>query len=74
MRALILALTFACVAFTCSAQDVSTGAIRGIVLDASSGRIAKASVVLVNEATGVRYEHLSDSTGRFAFDLLPRAE
>ena len=71
MRALILALTFVCVALICSAQDVSTGAIRGIVQDASTGRITKASVVLVNEATGVRYEHLSDSTGRFAFDLLP---
>jgi carboxypeptidase family protein len=71
MRASILVLTLACLALRCTAQDVSTGAIRGIVVDASNSRIAKASVVLLNEATGVRYERLSDSSGRFAFDLLP---
>jgi hypothetical protein len=70
MRASILVLTLACFALPCTAQDVSTGAIRGIVVDASNSRIAKASVVLLNEATGVRYERISDSTGRFAFDLL----
>src|SRR5689334_4438019 len=71
MRAFILALTILTLALSSTAQDVSTGAIRGIVLDASNSRIAKASVVLVNDMTGVRYEHFSAVAGRFAFDLLP---
>ena len=55
----------------CFAQDVSTGAIRGVVVDASGSRIVKASIVLLNDATGLRYEHFSDSQGRFVFELLP---
>ena len=35
------------------AQDSATGAIRGIVLDATGSRVAQASVVVVNTATGV---------------------
>src|SRR5437764_6383780 len=66
-------ISIAALSFTprCFAQDVSTGAIRGVVVDASSSRIVKASIVLLNDATGLRYERLSDSTGRFTFELLP---
>ena len=59
------------IALPCLAQDVSTGAIRGVVLDPSNSRITKASIVLINDDTGLRYEHLSDGAGRFAFELLP---
>src|SRR6267154_476672 len=46
-------------------------AIHGTVFDPSNGRIPHASIVLVNNATGLRYERISDSGGRFAFELLP---
>src|SRR5260221_5929448 len=64
-------VAFIALALPCLAQDVSTGAIRGVVLDPSNSRIRAASVVLINDATGLRYEHLSDGAGRFAFELLP---
>src|ERR1700690_1696389 len=54
-----------------TAQDASTGAIRGTVVDSSGSRIASASIALVNAATGARYAATSDSGGRFDFDLLP---
>ncbi|MFZ0760464.1 MAG: carboxypeptidase-like regulatory domain-containing protein, partial [Candidatus Sulfotelmatobacter sp.] len=55
---------------TC-AQDSATGAIHGIVLDPAGSRIAQASIVVVNSATGTRYSTSSDTEGRFALDLLP---
>jgi outer membrane receptor protein involved in Fe transport len=54
-----------------TAQDSATGAIRGTVLDSSGGRIAQASIVVVNTATDARYSAASDAEGRFALDLLP---
>jgi carboxypeptidase family protein/TonB-dependent receptor-like protein len=58
----------------CIAQDASTGAIHGTVLDPSSSRIAGATIALVNDATGFHYEQATDSMGRFAFELLPPGE
>jgi hypothetical protein len=52
-------------------QDSATGTIRGAVVDSTGGRIPRASVVVVNPATGRRYSAASDSLGRFAIDLLP---
>ena len=54
-----------------SAQDAATGAIRGTVLDPSGSRIAQASIVVVNSATGARYSATSDAEGHFSLDLLP---
>jgi len=54
-----------------TAQDAGTGAIHGTVVDVSGGRIARASVVLVNAATNVRYSATSDDEGRFAIEMLP---
>lgn len=71
MRHIFSSLVVLLLALSCSAQNVSTGTIRGTIVDPAGGRIAKASVVLINDDTGMRYERLSDSTGRFAFDLLP---
>src|SRR6185437_8100864 len=70
MRAFILALTILSLALPCPAQDVFTGAFRGAVVDVSNRRIAKASIVLINDATGLRYERLSDVSGQFAFEML----
>jgi len=53
------------------AQDAATGAIQGTVLDPSGSRIAQASIVAVNAATGVRFSTTSDAEGRFSIDLLP---
>jgi hypothetical protein len=52
-------------------QDAATGAIHGTVLDPTGSRIAKASIVAIDSANGVRYSTTSDSEGRFALDLLP---
>jgi hypothetical protein len=57
-----------------AAQDAATGAIRGAVFDPSGGRIAQASIVAVNSATGARYTATSDAEGRFSIDLLPPGE
>src|SRR5579863_4806834 len=56
---------------TAFAQDAATGALRGTVLDPSGGRVAQASIVAVDLATGLRYSTTTDAEGRFAFDLLP---
>jgi hypothetical protein len=60
--------------FPCLAQDGSTGAIRGVVLDPVGRRVSRATVALVNNATGFHYQQDSDSEGRFAFQLLPPGE
>ena len=51
-------------------QDSSTGSIRGAVFDPTGARIAQATVVIVNSATGTRYSATSDSEGRFSVELL----
>jgi hypothetical protein len=53
------------------AQDSSTGAIRGTVVDAAGSRIADASITVVNSATALRYWSTTDAVGQFSFDLLP---
>ncbi len=53
------------------AQDASTGALRGTVVDSTGGRIGAATIVLVNDGTGFRYSMASDAEGRFDFELLP---
>jgi Carboxypeptidase regulatory-like domain/TonB dependent receptor len=52
------------------AQDSATGSIRGTVFDSTGGRIAQASIIVVNTATGTRYSATSDAEGSFAIDLL----
>jgi hypothetical protein len=52
-------------------QDASTGAVRGMVSDAFGGRLRAAIVVIVNDATGLRFSTAADSDGRYAFELLP---
>ena len=68
----IVALTLVPIRALC--QDSSTGALRGTVLDPAGARIAQASVVVVNAASGARYSATSDSEGHFAHELLSRGE
>jgi hypothetical protein len=66
------ALIFFLIAMPASlaAQD-ATGSIRGTVVDSTGSRISKASIAVVNIATGLRYTATSDAEGGFAFELLP---
>src|SRR5215469_14849535 len=62
----VLALTSFCLA-----QDGSTGTLRGTVFDPTDHRVPRATIVLVNNATGFQYQQASDREGNFAFQLLP---
>ena len=52
-------------------QDASTGALRGVVLDAQGAAITNADIVAIRVETGFRYHTATDSVGRFTVDLLP---
>ncbi len=52
-------------------QDASTGALRGVVLDAQGAAVTDADIVAIRVETGIRYHSATDSAGRFAVDLLP---
>ncbi len=56
------------------AQDASTGALRGVVLDAQGARVTRADIVAIRVETGIRYHAATDSVGRFTLDLLPPGE
>jgi hypothetical protein len=56
------------------AQDASTGALRGVVLDAQGALITNADIVAIGVDTGIRYHSATDSAGRFVVDLLPPGE
>jgi Carboxypeptidase regulatory-like domain/TonB dependent receptor len=79
VRALFIGCRFVSCTLVCcfllisssAAQDAATGAIHGTAFDLDGRRIAQASVVVVNSATGARYVAASDGEGRFAVDLLP---
>src|SRR5437660_8489095 len=55
-------------------QDASTGALRGVVLDAQGAAITTADIVAIRVETGLRYHSATDSAGRFTVDLLPPGE
>src|SRR5438309_7027511 len=74
MRSIVLLVAILSLAVFCSAQDASTGAFHGKVLDPANRPIAGASVALVNNATGLNYEQTTDNGGHFAFELLPPGE
>ena len=67
----VVALSILILTIVMSAQDSATGGIQGTVFDPAAGRIAQASVVVVNTNTGMRYTANTDSQGRFALELLP---
>ena len=64
-------LTFVVGVTSAWAQDASTGALRGSVLDAQGAAVTNADVVAICVETGVRYHTATDVAGRFVVDLLP---
>lgn len=56
------------------AQDGSTGALRGVVLDAQGATVTGADIVAIQVETGIRYHAGTDGAGRFVLDLLPPGE
>ena len=62
------------VAIPAFAQDASTGAIRGTVVDSAGRPIVDASIALVDSAQGFRYFVTSDAAGQFVFEFLPSGE
>ena len=68
-RVFLLQLVF--IASGAWGQDASTGALRGMVLDAQGAAITNADIVAIRVETGIRYHSATDSAGRFAVDLLP---
>jgi Carboxypeptidase regulatory-like domain len=64
---LILVFTSASV----RAQDASTSAIRGVVVDSRGATVRGATVTIVNLSTGVRYAATTDVAGGYFLDLLP---
>lgn len=71
LRCIVSFVAFFAFSVTCLAQDGSTGAIRGAVVDPSGRSIAGATVALMNDATGIHYAQASNIAGHFAFELLP---
>jgi len=56
---------------TARAQDASTGALRGVVLDPQGAVVTNADIVAICVETGVRYHAATDIAGQFVVDLLP---
>jgi len=71
---LVLLLSGLCLAVALQAQDASTGALRGVVTDATGARIAGAEVRLINAQTGVERSVIASGEGLFVFQLLPPGE
>jgi hypothetical protein len=53
------------------AQDASTSALRGVVLDSKGATVQDATVTVVNLNTGVRYAATTNVEGAYFLDLLP---
>jgi hypothetical protein len=53
------------------AQDASTGALRGAVVDAAGAAVTNADIVAISVETGMRYHTGTDVAGRFVVDMLP---
>src|SRR6267154_465937 len=60
--------------FTSMAQDASTGAVRGSVLDLTGAAISGASVKLTAIDSSRERSAITDAQGSFSFDLLPPGE
>ena len=70
----VLIMSFAIYPLTLWSQDVSTGALRGTVVDSQGAAIVSADVMAVRVENGLRYHVVTDTQGRFTIDLLPPGE
>src|SRR4051812_4564294 len=67
----LVALVSLALAAHCAAQDSSTAAIRGTVMDTTGARIAGAAVTAERAGAGVARSLKTDSNGSFNFGFLP---
>lgn len=74
MRNFFYCAVFLAITSACLAQDGSTGAVRGTVVDPAGHRVAGAMIALVSNATGTTYQQTSDHDGGFIFEMLPPGE
>src|SRR4051812_1871676 len=69
-RAAVLAMSLGCLS-SAAAQDGSTGAIRGSVLDPSGARMVGVQVSIIDPETAFTRRVLTDKEGRFTANFLP---
>lgn len=69
--AIVALLMFALTSLNAGAQDASTSALRGVVLDSKGATVQGATVTVVNLNTGVRYAATTNVEGVYFLDLLP---
>src|SRR5512140_715695 len=55
---------------TLAAQDVATGALRGVVEDPAGARLPQARVTLTHLARGATHTAVADTSGMFLFPVL----
>jgi hypothetical protein len=67
-------LTLICAGGVLFAQDGSTGALRGTVVDSQGVAITAADIIAIRLDTGIRFHGATNSEGRFTLDLLPPGE
>lgn len=72
-RRLVIFFTTFVLAWPLRAQDASTGAIRGTVLDPDGRAVGSATVAIVSTTTGLSHSCTTDGEGRFAIELLSQA-
>jgi len=70
-RLLLTAVILAAAAASVLAQGASSSSISGLVLDTAGGSIPGASVVVASDATGTRFEALTNGSGAFNVPALP---
>jgi Carboxypeptidase regulatory-like domain len=59
---------------TTRAQDASTSALRGVVLDGGGALVEGATVTIVSAGMGIRYSATTNGDGNYHFDLLPAGD
>jgi len=74
MQRLALILPLLVLSVAVRAQDASTGALRGVVTDATGARVAGAEVRLIHAQTGEERSLIASKEGLFVFQLLPPGE
>lgn len=71
LRQFVFTLLAAMLASITWGEDSSTGALRGLVVDAAGAVITNADIIAIRMDTGLRYHSATDSSGRFVVDMLP---
>lgn len=70
-RRCLLPVFFACFSFNIFAQTINTSTVRGQISDLTKAAVVGASVVVINESTGLRRETRTDEGGSYAIANLP---